>query len=338
MHLTHNSRDCHSLPSHLPGKSVRDLKFAFERGVTKTTADSISEIDKVATHTPDMQCIIRVFANDPQAQCQLSNKFGAPPEEWESLLQAVKDAKISLIGTSFHVGSGAQTPEAYRTAIKQAHVFIQLATNVFGFENAKIIDIGGGFSRFRDYTVPIANCVMETLRECFPVAQGYQWIAEPGRFMVEHSAHLVTQVIGRKLERAQTSYTLADGLYGSFNCILYDHTTPVPLAVKKGEEIDENDKTIPATLYGPTCDGFDTIAKDVQLPELQVGDNVMFPNMGAYTLAGASRFNGESRCLLLFLFRDRVICTCVCVCVNDCANTALCFPGIPFYQTKTFYM
>lgn len=31
---------------------------------------------------------------------------------------------------------------------------------------------------------------------------------------------------------------------------------------------------------------------DYQLPELQVGDWLLFPSMGAYTLCGASKFNG----------------------------------------------
>jgi ornithine decarboxylase len=36
----------------------------------------------------------------------------------------------------------------------------------------------------------------------------------------------------------------------------------------------------------------DTIATDVSLPELSVGDRVYFLNAGAYTLSYASSFNG----------------------------------------------
>lgn len=38
--------------------------------------------------------------------------------------------------------------------------------------------------------------------------------------------------------------------------------------------------------------GLDTLLTDYQLPELQVGDWLLFPSMGAYTLCGASKFNG----------------------------------------------
>ena len=56
------------------------------------------------------------------------------------------------------------------------------------------------------------------------------------------------------------------------------------------------------TLFGPTCDGLDTVARDVPLPRLRNGDWVLFPRFGAYTIAGAWRLPcwglAECRCLL----------------------------------------
>src|SRR5262249_20233697 len=45
-------------------------------------------------------------------------------------------------------------------------------------------------------------------------------------------------------------------------------------------------------LAGPSCDSVDTIAQEVILPELSVGDRVYFLHAGAYTLSYASSFNG----------------------------------------------
>ncbi len=47
-----------------------------------------------------------------------------------------------------------------------------------------------------------------------------------------------------------------------------------------------------STLWGPTCDSADCVYKDHELPELRNGDWLMFPNAGAYTVAGACDFNG----------------------------------------------
>jgi len=53
-----------------------------------------------------------------------------------------------------------------------------------------------------------------------------------------------------------------------------------------------------ATFFGPTCDSMDCIAKDVPMEELQVGEWVAFSQMGAYTNAAASTFNGMPRAMI----------------------------------------
>jgi Pyridoxal-dependent decarboxylase, C-terminal sheet domain len=47
-----------------------------------------------------------------------------------------------------------------------------------------------------------------------------------------------------------------------------------------------------STIFGPTCDSIDVICRSVLLPTLKVGDWLYFTNMGAYTMAAASSFNG----------------------------------------------
>jgi ornithine decarboxylase len=50
-----------------------------------------------------------------------------------------------------------------------------------------------------------------------------------------------------------------------------------------------------STFFGPTCDSIDVVAKCVPFPSLTIGDWVYFPNMGAYTVAAGSTFNGFER-------------------------------------------
>jgi hypothetical protein len=81
-------------------------------------------------------------------------------------------------------------------------------------------------------------------------------------------------------------YYLSDGLYGSFNNIVFDHAKPLPLSMKSSENKSRS------TLFGPTCDSIDVVCKDIDLPEMEIGDWLYFVNMGAYTIASASSFNG----------------------------------------------
>ena len=47
-----------------------------------------------------------------------------------------------------------------------------------------------------------------------------------------------------------------------------------------------------SSLFGPTCDSLDVICRDIDLPDLNIGDVLYFTNMGAYTVASGSAFNG----------------------------------------------
>ena len=46
------------------------------------------------------------------------------------------------------------------------------------------------------------------------------------------------------------------------------------------------------SIWGPTCDGLDCIVNECMLPELDIGEWIIFRDMGAYTMAAASCFNG----------------------------------------------
>lgn len=120
------------------------------------------------------------------------------------------------------------------------------------------------------------------------------------------------------------AYYINDGVYGAFNNILFDHATVRPrrlrYAISKSHRIVEtttrdgfraleaieehssaddhgtdgvvDDSLYPSTVFGPTCDSMDVISRSVLLPKLSVGDWLYFQNMGAYTSAAASSFNG----------------------------------------------
>jgi ornithine decarboxylase len=214
------------------------------------------------------------------------------------LLETAKELQLNLVGVSFHVGSGATNPVAFSLAIKAARGAFDKAT-ALGFA-PHVLDIGGGFSGFLDTdglgVAPVAAAVNAALLEYFP-GDAVTVMAEPGRFMAEAAATLVTNVYGCR-QRIQggsqyRDYWITDGVYGSMNCLLYDHAelTPRVLANPKKHNHPARE-TYLSTLFGPTCDGLDTVMRDVPLCEMEVGDWILFAGMGAYTLAAGSDFNG----------------------------------------------
>ena len=108
---------------------------------------------------------------------------------------------------------------------------------------------------------------------------------EPGRFICGTAVNLVASVIGTKNRGGKPWYILNEGIYGAFSGILFDHWT-YPITCFSGGE------TIPSIVAGPSCDGIDVLYRDLPLPRLEVGDPVLVTDIGAYSTASATNFNG----------------------------------------------
>ena len=256
-----------------PCKRPEDIVYVAKKGIKTTTFDSICELEKMAKYAPEMDLILRIRADDPTAVCTLGNKYGAGESEWETLVEKAKELGLTISGVSFHVGSGARSPQAYADAIYTAARAMEL------LDNPRLVDIGGGFSTSMDIEYA-AEYINEALMKTG--LDKYELIAEPGRFFAEEIATLYTQVIGMK----QGAVTIDESLYGAFNCIIMDHAEPEP-------EVSDEDEMENVILFGSTCDGGDIIARSINLPtNLKVGDMLKWKRMGAYTMAATTSFNG----------------------------------------------
>ena len=285
-----------------PVKFPRDLQLVQDLGIP-VTFDSVNELRKVATCSPNVRLILRIRSDDESASCMLGNKYGAEMEEVPELLSTSVELGLRIMGVSFHVGSGAKDPMAYKTAIRKARLVVDAARHL-GF-HISLLDIGGGMSCNVDAeSGDISLCgfppvITATLEELFPADDNLTVIGEPGRFFAANAASVVTQVFAKRhrsyIPSAPREYWISDGLYGSFNSILYDHAAPQgePLFSPHLPEIESQDLHR-SCVWGPTCDGLDVVEKEAYLPELREGDWLIYHNSGAYTVCASSDFNGFS--------------------------------------------
>lgn len=274
-----------------PTKQVSHILYAKEVGVEMMTFDNTHELDKIASCYPDSKLVLRIITDDSNSVCRFSTKFGAPLNVCPSILAHAKALGLNVIGVSFHVGSGCMSVRSFEAAIRSAAQVFQMGKEA-GY-NFNLLDIGGGWPgtdgdgiRFND----IAQHIAPILDELFPAH--IEIIAEPGRYFVAESHTLALNVFAKRTMESETGksflYYVNDGVYQSFNCIFFDHAHPQPLVFEpKGRT-----EVFPATVFGPTCDSMDCIARNIELPELEVGEWLYFKSMGAYTTAAASPFNG----------------------------------------------
>jgi ornithine decarboxylase len=369
-----------------PAKQPSHIAYAKSKGITKMTFDNEDELRKIAQHYPGAQVVLRILADDSASVCRLGLKFGAPLSSVRRLLTVAKELKLDVLGVSYHVGSGNGRAEAFADAVRDARTAFDIAASL-GLK-LRLLDIGGGFpgsdagidlgeaetarnaasasassSAADDDSNPyakhpsfrsIATHVRAALTKHFPEGCGVDIIAEPGRFYAKSTHVLAVNIVGKRATEdegglgTRWNYYVNDGLYGSFNCVLYDHASAYPSFVLRAGGAGELDlsavkaaaaeqiarrgakgaagaaaaaaavppsaaaassasapvhtpavsvpshggSVFASTLWGPTCDSIDKITDSALMPELSVGDWLVFENMGAYTIAGSCRFNG----------------------------------------------
>ena len=250
------------------------------------TYDNRDELKKIKEHSNTAGLVLRLKVPDTGSQVEMSSKFGAEPGDANNLIRQAFDAGLVVEGLSFHVGSQCTNFDNYTAALAiTSDIFHDAREKGY---NLKIIDIGGGFPVPYDDQVPkfetLAKIINAECQRLFP--EDIEIIAEPGRFIVATAAILITEIIGKARRDGKIYYHINDGVYHTFSGVVYDHWIPNFTSFERG-------KKEVCAVVGPTCDSFDKISLSVQLPgNLEIGACLVTENIGAYSIASSTKFNG----------------------------------------------
>jgi ornithine decarboxylase len=250
------------------------------------TFDNLEEIRKIKRHAPNAGLALRLKVPNTGAMVELSSKFGAAPGEAVDLILAADRLGLTVEGISFHVGSQTTNFENYVQALSlTASIFKEAQDR--GYRKMNLVDIGGGFPAPYDASVKpfreLAKVINRELDRLFP--KDIQVLAEPGRFMVASAGYAVSKVIGKAVRDGKPSYYIDDGVYHTYSGVIFDHCKYPIKAFRKGP-------TQLSAVFGPTCDALDVVSMAENLPALERDDLVYSVNIGAYSHASATYFNG----------------------------------------------
>lgn len=292
----------HSIP---PQKTIHthpikrdvDIRAALRYGCTTFVVDNETELRKFIRYRERVGLLLRLSFPNPDALINLSKKFGLPAAEAQDYLTKAAELGIHIKGISFHVGSQCRTPDAHIRAIDECAELIQTSRKTRDIP-MRMLDIGGGFPTSYDGAGLAIDEFCTPIRERLEqLPENIHVIAEPGRFIAAPSMVCITSVIGKAKRGDRTWYYLDDGVYGSFSGQIFDHVHYPLFALRDGPRQ-------PCVLAGPTCDSIDVIAEDILMPELELGDLIIAPMMGAYTSATATEFNSLPRTHIIAINTD----------------------------------
>lgn len=249
------------------------------------TFDNKVELYKIKKYAPNAGTVLRLRVPNTGSMVELSSKFGCDAAQAVDLILEAFNIGLVVEGISFHVGSQCANFENYVQAINIAYAVMK-ESEERGYK-IKILDIGGGFPAPYDRHVrpfsELAYMINAEIERLFP--NDIQIIAEPGRFLIATAATSISRIIGKTVRDGKICYYIDDSVYHTFSGIIFDHCRYTLKALKDG-------KTEICAVFGKTCDGLDTISLAEELPDLDLDDFVYSENIGAYSSASATYFNG----------------------------------------------
>ena len=271
-------------------KARSHVSEAARLGIECLAADSAEELRMMATTAPGARVFVRIKGDDADSIFQMSSKFGVPASDAAPLMLLARDLGLVPWGLSFSVGSQARRESAWAVSIRRlALVMTELSARGLRVE---VVNLGGGFpAQYGGEPAPLLEAIGASVAAeagCLPYP--VRLMIEPGRRLVAEAVKLVSFVIAR-IERPDGPWLFLDcGVYNAlFEALSCQGSTRYPVRALGRH----SDKAASFVLAGPTGDGLDIIARDISLPaSVAEGDQLEFANVGAYTTALASTFNG----------------------------------------------
>ncbi|XP_029308090.1 antizyme inhibitor 1-like isoform X2 [Cottoperca gobio] len=276
-------------------KQVSQIKYAAKNGIDLLVCDNEAELRKISRCHPNAKLLLQVSTEASSQDDEMSMTFGSSLKECRHLLEKAKELGVHVVGVRSHISSSREDDLVYVHAMSDARCVFDMGEEI-GF-NMKILDIGGGFSGSETQLELINSAVMSMVDLYFPPSTGVSIIAEPGSFFVSSAFTLAVNIISKEVvardrqDRAQNDpspndepefqYYMNEGVYGSFSSKLSETLIPAP-SVHKNTSLDA--PVFSSSLWGPSADDLDQVVEHCLLPELNIGDWLMFTQAGAYSM------------------------------------------------------
>ncbi|XP_040909329.1 antizyme inhibitor 1b [Toxotes jaculatrix] len=280
-------------------KQLAHIKHAAKNNIQHLVCENEAELSKISRSHPGAKLLLQLTTEAHAAETSMA--FGSSLKSCRHLLEAAMELGVQVVGVTFHVPSSCQDlQQAYTHALSDARCVFDMGVDL-GF-NMNILDIGGGFTGSEFQLKQVESAFRPLLDAYFPPLSGVQVLAQPGTFYVASAFSLAVNVIGKKVvtrhwdsltqgennEDTEFLYYMNEGVYGPFSRKLLGNSVAAPSVHKHA--LCAGETVYPSSLWGPSLDQLDQVVERCLLPELSVGDWLLFSNMGACCLE-------ESTCL-----------------------------------------
>lgn len=275
------------------GKSYEEVEFAIGKNIYYLNCDSVDQFELIRKVSYKMNKNVRVVLRfnpdvDPKVHPYIAtslkeNKFGMFENDIKFILNKYNDNKhTKIIGLHIHLGSNIKDVDVFKEGFEKTLEFMKRCNM-----RISLINIGGGFGvQYKageddlnvDYVFWLARQMFKNLTI----------FTEPGRFLVAKSAYLLGKVLSVK-ETPYKKFTVIDAsMTENIRPALYEAYHPIYPLYKNSEKIK-------CDIVSSVCESSDFQAKNITIPRPKLGNLIAIGNVGAYSIAMASNYNGRVR-------------------------------------------
>ena len=288
-----------------PGKTDFDLKYAITQKIHSINVENIEEIEFINDYSlsKGLKTNIGIRINpdiDGSTMDKITTglsggKFGISIDQID--FDTISNLEgVNLKTLSVHIGSQITD---YQKLLGSYENLIKIADeqNLKNNINIDTLDFGGGFAVL-DHSDKEIN-FDSWKNNCNKILSGknYNIIFEPGRFIVADSCELISKVLYIK-NSGNKKIAIIDCSFSEYiRPALYDIKPPIKVS-NKSKDVEIYD------IAGGICESTDYFVKDIELPKIKVGDNIVFMNVGAYGSSMSSTYNSRPRPLEVLFNKD----------------------------------
>ncbi|OQR89270.1 diaminopimelate decarboxylase [Thraustotheca clavata] len=228
-----------------------------------------------------------------------ASKFGLP------LTSATKQTLLTLFekhawlqGIHVHVGSQGCPMDLLVIGAKRAVEFAAEVNKHVGRDQIHVLDIGGGMPTVYD-GLPQSDLsyasYAEMLKDQVPEVFSGQFkiITEFGRSVFVKSGCTITRVESMKQWANQNIAVVHVGANQFLRTAYLPQAWPHTFSVFSSQGLLKKGPLVKQDIAGPLCFSGDFLAKEILLPQLEVGDYIVIHDTGAYTVAMYSKYNSR---------------------------------------------
>ncbi|KAK2903654.1 hypothetical protein QQF64_009172 [Cirrhinus molitorella] len=277
-------------------KQLSHIKYAAKHNISLLVCDNEAEMRKIARCHPKAKVLLLLTSESCCDREETVIPFGSTLKDCRHLLECARELSLQVTGVKFNIPSCCQDAQAFSRAVSDARCVFDMGEEL-GFE-MNTLDVGGGFDGSEAQLDKINQTLKPMLDMYFPFSTGLSIIAEPGAYYVSSAFTLAVNIIAKKAmardfsgqphnalsanDEPEFLYYMNDGVYGSFaSKLLCEDSISIPSAHK---EVSAEEPLFSSSLWGPSADDLDLVVERCLLPELSVGDWLLFSNAGANSL------------------------------------------------------